>query len=133
MYVLKKLRGVNAVQTLSRLNRICPPYDKKTFVLDFVNSYEDMKAAFAPYYTTTLLSNSVTPNAIYDLEAKIDAYALFDPADIDSANEILYAEKVTGKQKQRLTFFLQKSKKLLDHYEYEEQREAVAAMRSFVR
>ena len=133
MYVLKKLRGVNAVQTLSRLNRICPPYDKKTFVLDFVNSYEDMKAAFAPYYTTTLLSNSVTPSAIYDLEAKIDAYALFDPADIESANEILYSEKVTSKQKQRLTFFLQKSKKLLDHYEYEEQCEAVAAMRSFVR
>ena len=133
MYVLKKLRNVNAVQTLSRLNRICPPYDKKTFVLDFVNSYEDMKAAFAPYYTTTLLSNSVTPSAIYDLEAKIDAYALFDPADIESANEILYSEKVTGKQKQRLTFFLQKSKKLLDHYEYGEQREAVAAMRSFVR
>lgn len=133
MYVLKKLKGVNAVQTLSRLNRICPPYDKKTFVLDFVNSYEDIKAAFAPYYTTTLLSNSVTPSAIYDLEAKIDAYALFDPADIDSANEILYSEKVTGKQKQRLTFFLQKSRKLLDHYEYEEQREAVATMRSFVR
>ena len=133
MYVLKKLRGVNAVQTLSRLNRICPPYDKKTFVLDFVNSYEDMKVAFAPYYTTTLLSNSVTPSAIYDLEAKIDAYALFDPADIDSANEILYSEKITSKQKQRLTFFLQKSKKLLDHYEYEEQRQAVADMRSFVR
>ena len=42
MYVLKKLKGVNAVQTLSRLNRICAPYDKKTFVLDFVNSYEDI-------------------------------------------------------------------------------------------
>ena len=37
MYVLKKLKGVNAVQTLSRLNRICPPYDKKTFILDFKN------------------------------------------------------------------------------------------------
>lgn len=133
MYVLKKLRGVNAVQTLSRLNRICAPYDKKTFVLDFVNSYEDIKAAFAPYYTTTLLSNSVTPSAIYDLEAKIDAYALFDPADIEIANEILYDKKITSKQKQRLTFFLQKSKKLLDHYEYEEQREAVAIMRRFVR
>lgn len=133
MYILKKLRGVNAVQTLSRLNRICPPYDKKTFILDFVNHYEDIKAAFAPYYTTTLLSNSVTPSAIYDLEARIDAYALLDPADIDSANEILYSEKVTAKQKQHLAFFLQKSKKLLEHYTYEEQREAVATMRSFVR
>lgn len=133
MYVLKKLKGVNAVQTLSRLNRICVPYEKKTFVLDFVNTYEDIKAAFAPYYTTTLLANSVTPNAIYDLEAQIDAYALFDPADIESANEILYSEKVTAKQKQQLTFYLQKSKKLLEHYEYNEQREAVSVMRSFVR
>ena len=44
-----------------------------------------------------------------------------------------YAEKVTGKQKQRLTFFLQKSKKLLEHYEYNDQRECVSVMRSFVR
>jgi type I restriction enzyme R subunit len=133
MYVLKRLKGVSAVQTLSRLNRICAPYDKKTFVLDFVNSYDDIKSAFAPYYTTTLLANSVTPSAIYDLEARIDAYALFDPADIETANEILYSEKVTAKQKQRLTFFLQKSKKLLEHYDYEDQREAVSVMRSFVR
>ena len=133
MYVLKRLKGVSAVQTLSRLNRICAPYDKKTFILDFVNSYDDIKAAFAPYYTTTLLANSVTPSAIYDLEARIDAYALFDPADIDSANEILYSPKVTAKQKQRLIFFLQKSKKLLEHYDYEKQRDAVAVMRSFVR
>lgn len=117
MYVLKKLKGVNAVQTLSRLNRICAPYDKKTFVLDFVNSYEDIKSAFAPYYTTTLLANSVTPSAVYDLEAKIDAYGILDPADIEAANDILYADKVNGKQKQRLTFFLQKSKKLIEHYE----------------
>ena len=133
MYVLKRLKGVNAVQTLSRLNRICAPYEKKTFVLDFVNTCEEIKSAFAPFYTTTLLANSVTPSAIYDLEARIDAYALFDPADIEAANEILYSEKVTSKQKQRLTFFLQKSKKLLDHYDYDDQREAVATMRSFVR
>ena len=133
MYVLKKLKGVNAVQTLSRLNRICAPYDKKTFVLDFVNSYENIKSAFAPYYTTTLLANSVTPSAVYDLEAKIDAYGILDPADIEAANDILYADKVNGKQKQRLTFFLQKSKKLIEHYEYNTQRQCVADMRSFVR
>ena len=133
MYVLKKLKGVNAVQTLSRLNRICTPYDKKTFILDFVNKYEEIKSAFAPYYTTTLLSNSVTPGAVYDLEAKIDAYAILDPADVEAANDILYSENVTGKQKQRLAFFLQKSKKLLDHYDNDAQRECVGVMRSFVR
>lgn len=133
MYILKKLNGVNAVQTLSRLNRICPPYDKKTFVLDFVNKYDDIKSAFARYYTTTLLANSVTPSAIYDLEAKIDAYALFDPADVEAASDILYSEKITAKEKQRLTFFLQKSKKLLEHYSPDAQNEAVSVMRSFVR
>ena len=101
--------------------------------LDFVNKYDDIKSAFARYYTTTLLANSVTPSAIYDLEAKIDAYALFDPADVEAASDILYAEKITAKEKQRLTFFLQKSKKLLEHYSPDAQNEAVSVMRSFVR
>ena len=133
MYILKKLKGVNAVQTLSRLNRICAPYDKKTFILDFANTYEEIKSAFAPFYTTTLLANSVTPGAIYDLEAKVDAYAILDPTDIESANNILYSQKITGRQKQQLTFYLQKSKNLLERYELETQRKAVANMRSFVR
>lgn len=133
MYVLKKLKGVAAVQTLSRLNRICPPFEKHTFVLDFVNSYDDIKAAFAPYYTTTLLSNSVTPTAIYDLEAKLDAYAVLDPDDIDKANEILYKPKVTGKDKQKLTFYFNKTKNLIEKYELVKQAEIVATMRHFVR
>lgn len=99
MYVLKKLKVVNAVQALSRLNCICAHYDKKTFVFDFINIYEYIKVAFAPYYTTTLLSNSVTPSAVYDLEAKIDAYSIFDSTDIEVANDILHLEKVTGNQK----------------------------------
>ena len=52
MYVLKKLTGISAVQTLSRLNRIYPPYNKKTFILDFVNKIEEIETAFKPYYTT---------------------------------------------------------------------------------
>lgn len=133
MYVLKKLRGVSAVQTLSRLNRICPPFEKKTFVLDFVNSYDDIKAAFAPYYTTTLLSNSVTPTAIYDLEAKLDAFAVLDPDDIDKANELLYRPKVTSREKQKLTFYFNKTKNLIEKYEPLKQAEIVSTMRGFVR
>ena len=134
MYVLKKLKGVTAVQTLSRLNRICPPFEKKTFVLDFVNSYEDIKAAFAPYFTTTLLSNSVTPTAIYDLEAKIDAYTVLDPGDIESANTILYSGKtITAKDKQQLTFYFKKAKNMIEQYELIKQAEIVAMMRHFVR
>lgn len=133
MYILKKLKGVNAVQTLSRLNRICPPYDKKTFILDFANEYEDIKAAFEKYYTTTLLSNSVTPTAIYDIEAKIDGYYIIDPMDVDNANELLYKEKITAKEKNRLTFLFQKTKKAIEKLDYEKQREVVTMMRRFVR
>ena len=105
MYVLKKLKGVSAVQTLSRLNRICPPFEKKTFVLDFANTYEDIKSAFAPFYTTTLLSTSVTPTAIYDMEAQIDAYTILDPDDIEKANDLLYKKNISSKDKQKLTFY----------------------------
>ncbi|MGM9581405.1 MAG: type I restriction endonuclease subunit R [Anaerovibrio sp.] len=133
MYILKKLRGVNAVQTLSRLNRICPPYDKKTFILDFVNNYEDIETAFSKYYTTTLLSNSVTPSAIYDIEAKIDGYAIIDPMDIDDANDILYKDNITAKEKKRLTFLFQKAKKNIEKLEADEQREVVVTLRRFAR
>ncbi len=133
MYVLKKLKGVNAVQTLSRLNRICPPYDKKTFVLDFVNSFEEITAAFAPYYTTTLLSNSVTPTAVYDLEAGIDAYYVVDPDDVEKFNGILYKGNITGKDKQRLTFYLKRAKDMLEKHTPEEQVEFTALVRNFDR
>jgi type I restriction enzyme, R subunit len=56
MYVDKKLRDVQAVQTLSRLNRAFKPYKKDTFVLDFYNTAKEIKEAFDPYYTSTILS-----------------------------------------------------------------------------
>ena len=133
MYILKKLRGVNAVQTLSRLNRICPPYDKQTFVLDFVNDYKDIQNAFSVYYTTTLLSNSITPNAIYDLEAKMDGYSILDPLDIDSASAILYKDKITAKEKISLTRLFTKAKRDIERLKPEDQKEFVMTMRKFVR
>lgn len=134
MYVMKTLKGVAAVQTLSRLNRVCPPYDKKTFVLDFVNDYEDIKASFAPFYTTTLLSNSVTPTAIYDLEAQIDAYAVLDPDDIEKVNAVLYSlKKVDPIARKAVTHCLNRSKTFIERYELHEQYEILATMRSFVR
>lgn len=133
MYIMKRLKGVSAVQTLSRLNRICPPYEKKTFILDFINEYEDIIEAFKPYYTTTLLANSVRPTAIYDLEAKIDGYTVIDPDDIDRANDLLYKAQVTSKDKQKLTFLFQKSKKNLESYSLEQQKEFVSLLKRFVR
>ena len=133
MYVLKKLRGVNAVQTLSRLNRICPPFDKKTFVLDFVNTYDEIVAAFEPYYTTTLLANSVTPTAVYDLEAKLDGYYILDPSDIDCAVALLYKE-VTPRDKHKLTYYFKRAQARLEQAgDALKQLEIVAVMRHFVR
>ena len=70
MYVDKKLGGVHAVQTLSRLNRIYP--DKgETCVLDFANETDDIQKAFAPYYEKTILSEKTDPNYLYDLENQL--------------------------------------------------------------
>ena len=133
MYVLKKLKNVAAVQTLSRLNRICPPYTKKTFILDFVNSCEDMEKAFAPYYTTTLLSNTVTPQTIYELEAKVDGFYVVDPADIEDFSQLLYSGEITSKIKTRLNFLLNKSVKQLEKYDVPKQREFITNVRHFIR
>lgn len=133
MYILKKLRGVNAVQTLSRLNRTCLPWDKKTFVLDFVNKYEDIVKAFEPYYTTTLLANTVTPSAVYDIEAKLDGFMILDPYDIQMAAEIIYKKIIEAKDKNQLRFYMQRAEKKIKEYETDRQREIVATIRHFIR
>lgn len=133
MYVLKKLRKVNAVQTLSRLNRTCYPYEKKTFILDFVNSYKDIEDAFSPYYTTTELSNTITPQSVYEIEAKIDAFNLFSNDDAAKVNEIIYMENPTTADKSKITAFLSKSKKKYDLLDDKAKKECKKTLRGFVR
>lgn len=101
MYIDKKLSGIAAVQTLSRLNRICPPYNKQTFILDFKNSYEEIKKSFAPYYDGTILSENVNPEAVYNLIDKIDSYNFMDFGDVEEFNKLAYKEKkiITDKLK----------------------------------
>ena len=134
MYVLKSLSGVNAVQTLSRLNRICPPYEKKTFILDFVNSFEDIEKAFKPYYTTTLLCNSVTPELVYEIDSKIDGYYLFSFDDACKANEIYYDNELKPIQKEKkIIYYLSKTKREYDRLDERDRAECYMAMRRFVR
>ena len=71
MYVDKKLGGVQAVQTLSRLNRTFPPLKDQTFVLDFTNEVDDIVDAFAPYYEATTLADVTDPNIVHDTERKL--------------------------------------------------------------
>ena len=139
MYVLKKLHGVATVQTLSRLNRICPPYEKHTFILDFANEFDDVVRDFAKYYTTTLLSNSVTPAAVYDIEAKLDGFYVLAPNDIEEFNKLLYKEiteqkKITPKDRKTMEFLLQKAKRAIETGRTdEEKREIILTIKHFVR
>ncbi len=84
MYVDKKLGGVQAVQTLSRLNRTHPGKDK-TFVLDFVNDPQEVLDAFLPYYRKATLTATTDPNLIYDLVAKLDSSSIYDMAEVEQA------------------------------------------------
>ena len=76
MYVDKKLGGVNAVQTLSRLNR-SHPLKKDTFVLDFANSADDIEMAFKPYFESTILGEATDPNKLFDLQDALDNYQVY--------------------------------------------------------
>jgi type I restriction enzyme R subunit len=82
MYVDKRLAGIQAVQTLSRLNRAHPGKDT-TYVLDFVNETEEVLAAFKTYYETAELADVTDPNLVYNLLAKLDAAGHYDDFEVD--------------------------------------------------
>ncbi|RWH84360.1 MAG: type I restriction endonuclease subunit R [Mesorhizobium sp.] len=82
MYVDRRLAGIQAVQTLSRLNRAHPGKDT-TYVLDFVNSSDDILKAFQTYYETASLENVTDPNLVFDLRAKLDALGYYDDFEVD--------------------------------------------------
>ena len=82
MYVDKRLAGIQAVQTLSRLNR-AHPGKETTYVLDFVNDAEEVLESFKAYYTTAELSGTTDPNLVFDLRAKLDAAGHYDAFEVD--------------------------------------------------
>jgi type I site-specific restriction-modification system R (restriction) subunit len=82
MYVDKRLAGIQAVQTLSRLNRAYPGKDT-TYVLDFVNDSAEVLAAFKTYHTTAELAATTDPHLVYDLRAKLDAAGHYDDFEVD--------------------------------------------------
>jgi len=84
MYVDKRLDGVKAVQTLSRLNRMCPGKED-TFVLDFVNKSDDIRKAFEPYYDATEIVEITDPNLLYDLKGSLDGYQLYTAEEVNAA------------------------------------------------
>ena len=87
MYVDKRLAGIQAVQTLSRLNRAYPGKDT-TYVLDFVNDTADVLAAFKTYHTTAELLATTDPNLVFNLRAKLDSAGHYDDFEVDRVVEV---------------------------------------------
>ena len=82
MYVDKALRGVQCVQTLSRLNRTMPG-KTEPFVLDFVNEPEYIQEAFQQYYQSTSLQGETDPNTLYDTKSEIEKLGLYNSDEVD--------------------------------------------------
>ena len=89
MYVVKRLAGVQAVQTLSRLNRVAPG-KSRTFILDFANEEDDIYKAFKPYYETTPVGENADPHRLSELQHRLLEWAIFTPADVADFAEIWY-------------------------------------------
>ena len=92
MYVVKRLAGVQAVQTLSRLNRILPG-KSRTFVLDFANDEDDIYMAFKPYYEATPVGENADPHRLSELQHRLLEWAIFTPADVTAFAEVWYRGK----------------------------------------
>lgn len=100
MYVDKKLGGVAAVQTLSRLNRTFPPLKQDTMVLDFVNDQETIQASFQDYYQRTELKGETNPNKLYNLKYTLEKAGVFTPEDVAEFVELFVVKKVKSEQLQ---------------------------------
>lgn len=92
MYVDKRLAGITAVQTLSRLNRAYPGKDT-TYVLDFVNDPEEILDAFKTYYETAELSGVTDPHLVYDLRMKLDTAGFYDDFEVNRVVEVEFNPK----------------------------------------
>lgn len=101
MYVDKRLAGVQAVQTLSRLNRTYP--GKTTYVLDFVNQGEDVLSAFQDYYAGAFLTQASDPNLVFDQWDKLAAVGMFDDVDVQACAAAVFGSGSTKPGQGRLS------------------------------
>ncbi|HYD52115.1 MAG TPA: DEAD/DEAH box helicase family protein [Gemmatimonadaceae bacterium] len=122
MYVDKRLAGIQAVQTLSRLNRAHPGKDT-TYVLDFVNEAAEVLEAFRTYYTTATLADVTDPHLVYDLRAKLDAAGHYDEFEVERV--VAVELKPDAKQSELAAAVEPVADRLMKHY-----KAAQAALRA---
>ena len=126
MYVDKRLAGIQAVQTLSRLNRAYPGKDT-TYVVDFVNEAEDILEAFKMYHTTAELQSTTDPNLVFDLRAKLDAAGHYDDFEIERVVTVQY--KPDAKPGELSTAIAPVCDRLMKRYQAAEQALRIAKQR----
>lgn len=123
MYVDKMLGGIQAVQTLSRLNRAHPGKDT-TYILDFVNDAADILKAFKTYYETAELAAATDPHLVYDLRAKLDANGYYDDFEVERVVKVALDPR--GVQKQLDAAIAPVADRLLRRYKAAQQDQAQA-------
>lgn len=96
MYVDKKLGGVAAVQTLSRLNRVFPPLKQDTLILDFVNEQNVIQASFQDYYQRTELEGETDRNKLYNLKYTLEQMRVFTAEDVEQFAQLFVVQKVAA-------------------------------------
>ncbi len=133
MYVDRKLDGLQAVQTLSRLNRTFP--DKhRTYILDFQNTIEDIQKAFEPYYEATSLEAMTDPNQIYDLEGRIKKFGIIDDGEVGRFAEIFYKGNLDSGDRINLEKLVRNAVQRFDYEEDEgKQEEFRQLLKSYMR
>ena len=92
MYVDKRLAGIQAVQTLSRLNRI-HPLKEDTFVLDFVNNPDEIREAFKTYYEGAEMGEESDPSLMYQIKSKLDASGIYLAEEMERFCEVYFKPK----------------------------------------
>ena len=123
MYVDKMLGGIQAVQTLSRLNRAHPGKDT-TYILDFVNDADEILKAFKTYYETAELEAKTDPHLVYDLRAKLDASGHYDEFEVDRVAKVELDPQ--GTQQQLSAAIAPVAQRLLTRYKVAQQARASA-------
>lgn len=98
MYVDKKLADIQAVQTLSRLNRAYKPHKQETFVLDFANEADEIREAFQPYFQATILSESTDVNRLNDLQEDLEQSGVFTEFQVSQFTNLLMNPKASREQ-----------------------------------
>ena len=134
MYVDKRLSGIQAVQTLSRLNRDHPGKED-TFVLDFENEHEEIKDAFDRFYGKTITSEEADPQHLQQLASDLDAFRIYEQDEVDRFAEVFFDPKNTGTEgaHAKLSSLVQPARDKFVVKDEETQEEFRSTLRSFLR